>query len=567
MASTRWSTTKNAKVVGRRAPGHDQRLHRSKQTRAAASRRWKRPSRVTTYLTPPDTGRHRRRHPGQPRRPATRRSRRRPEGRHEAAEGTRAEDADAEGLTRPPFLADLYYDLRDRRLLPLVALVAGRDRRRAVPARRTIGEGGRTGRRPRLAERARSRRRTKSLTVVQATPGPARLQQAARGTARRRIPSSSVTPRPLSRAAELDCKRAPRPPRPRRRLDRDRDVEREAPPAPTAAARAEAAARRADGDDDAGAADSSPSRSTCRSPARRRSADGSKDEERADGEARASLPRRRCRAKRRRWSPIMGMRARRARNPLLPGLRRSDRDLRRRQLRLRDRTLPADRSRSGFPVTFVYGAERRPLQDQRCSTVEPVARSSRFSQSAPEVCRKASVSEAMCATLAEARRSDPPPRLRPMSAVSNSTLSRLPHRRGRLRQVDAPADPRPRRGQQPLLRARALAGGDQPAHALAAPAGAGGGGDRRAAHLPRGAAAGRVRADREGRGAGAADRRHAHATAPAGCSAERRRAAPPPRRRRQTPSRPRLQGIVQAQERRAAGRKPEPCVTSSSTRR
>ena len=54
-------------------------------------------------------------------------------------------------------------------------------------------------------------------------------------------------------------------------------------------------------------------------------------------------------------------------------------------------------------------------------------------------------------------------------------------------------------GSDPLLRARALAGGDQPAHALAAPAGAGGGGDRRAAHLPRGAAAGRVRADRERR--------------------------------------------------------------------
>ena len=96
-----------------------------------------------------------------------------------------------------------------------------------------------------------------------------------------------------------------------------------------------------------------------------------------------------------------------------------------------------------------------------------------------------------------------------MSAASNSRLSRLPHRRDRLRQVDPSADPRPRRGLEPLLRARALARGDQPAHALAAPAGAGRGGHRRAAHLPRGAAAGRVRADREGRGAGAADRGHA----------------------------------------------------------
>ena len=96
------------------------------------------------------------------------------------------------------------------------------------------------------------------------------------------------------------------------------------------------------------------------------------------------------------------------------------------------------------------------------------------------------------------------------------------------------ADPRPRRGQQPLLRAGALAGGDQPAHALAAPAGAGGGGDRRAPHLSRGAAAGRVRADREGRGAGAADRRHAHATARAGCSATPTPSPPPSRSNVQT---------------------------------
>ena len=62
---------------------------------------------------------------------------------------------------------------------------------------------------------------------------------------------------------------------------------------------------------------------------------------------------------------------------------------------------------------------------------------------------------------------------------------------------------------QPLLRARAVAGGDQPADPLAAPAGARRGGDRRPPDLPRGAAAGRVRADREGRSAGPADRGHA----------------------------------------------------------
>ena len=63
--------------------------------------------------------------------------------------------------------------------------------------------------------------------------------------------------------------------------------------------------------------------------------------------------------------------------------------------------------------------------------------------------------------------------------------------------------------QPTLLRARALARGDQPADALAAPAGARGVRHRRAPHLPRGAAAGRVRADREGPRAGAADRGHA----------------------------------------------------------
>ena len=51
---------------------------------------------------------------------------------------------------------------------------------------------------------------------------------------------------------------------------------------------------------------------------------------------------------------------------------------------------------------------------------------------------KASVNEAMCATLAEARRFESTASIEQMSAVSNSTLSRLPNRRGRLRQVDAP---------------------------------------------------------------------------------------------------------------------------------
>ena len=83
-------------------------------------------------------------------------------------------------------------------------------------------------------------------------------------------------------------------------------------------------------------------------------------------------------------------------------------------------------------------------------------------------------------------------------------------------------------GSQPLLRARALAGGDQPADPLAAPAGAGRGGHRRAQHLPRGAAAGRVRADREGRGAGAADRGHAPLRQP--LAARRRGRAEPVRR-------------------------------------
>ena len=88
-------------------------------------------------------------------------------------------------------------------------------------------------------------------------------------------------------------------------------------------------------------------------------------------------------------------------------------------------------------------------------------------------------------------------------------LPRLPHGGDRLRQVDAAARPRPGRGPLALLRARALARGHQPAHALAAPARARGGGHRRAPHVPRGAAARRVRADREGPRAAADHRGHA----------------------------------------------------------
>ena len=95
------------------------------------------------------------------------------------------------------------------------------------------------------------------------------------------------------------------------------------------------------------------------------------------------------------------------------------------------------------------------------------------------------------------------------TSCERSDLPRLRHRGHHLRQVDDPRHPRPRRGPQPLLRARALARGHQPADAVAAPAGARGAGHRRAPHLPRGAAAGRVLAHREGRGARAADRGHA----------------------------------------------------------
>src|SRR5918999_1693596 len=88
-------------------------------------------------------------------------------------------------------------------------------------------------------------------------------------------------------------------------------------------------------------------------------------------------------------------------------------------------------------------------------------------------------------------------------------MPRLRDRGHHLRQVDDPRDPGPRRGPEPLLRARALARGDQSAHPLPAPARAGGAGDRGAPHVPRGAAARGVFADAEGRGARAADRGHA----------------------------------------------------------
>ena len=54
-------------------------------------------------------------------------------------------------------------------------------------------------------------------------------------------------------------------------------------------------------------------------------------------------------------------------------------------------------------------------------------------------------------------------------------MSGVQDRRDRVRQVDAAARARPGRGPLALLRARALAGRHQPAHALAAPAGARGG--------------------------------------------------------------------------------------------
>ena len=103
---------------------------------------------------------------------------------------------------------------------------------------------------------------------------------------------------------------------------------------------------------------------------------------------------------------------------------------------------------------------------------------------------------------------------RPQDAMAENPLPSRLLRGDHLRQVDPPRDSRPGRRQPAFLRARALARGDQPADALAAPARARGARDRRAPHLPRGPAAGRVRADREGPRAGAADRGHAHLRPP-----------------------------------------------------
>ena len=74
---------------------------------------------------------------------------------------------------------------------------------------------------------------------------------------------------------------------------------------------------------------------------------------------------------------------------------------------------------------------------------------------------------------------------------------------------------------------RSLAG-HQPPHSFAAPSRARGGGDRQAPDLPRGPAAGRVRADREGPRAGSADRGHARLRA----RVARLRGRRPRRRRR-----------------------------------
>ena len=72
-------------------------------------------------------------------------------------------------------------------------------------------------------------------------------------------------------------------------------------------------------------------------------------------------------------------------------------------------------------------------------------------------------------------------------------------------------------------------------------------GDRRASHLPRGPAPGRVRADREGPRAGAADRGHAHLRPPLARRRQPARSAPRPARSPlalPTPMQPRLQGAI-----------------------
>jgi hypothetical protein len=84
-------------------------------------------------------------------------------------------------LKVPDFLADLYYDLRDRRLLPLVALVLvaivatpfllGQKSDRTLPP---LGAGP-------IAALKKEGRRTSELTVVEARPGLRRYQKRLRG--------------------------------------------------------------------------------------------------------------------------------------------------------------------------------------------------------------------------------------------------------------------------------------------------------------------------------------------------------------------------------------------------
>jgi hypothetical protein len=86
-------------------------------------------------------------------------------------------------LKAPPFLADLFYDLRDRRLLPLIALVVvaiaavpfllgGKAEEPVLP----VGAGA-------AATLERSGEKTSSLTVVEATPGLRDYRKRLRGRA------------------------------------------------------------------------------------------------------------------------------------------------------------------------------------------------------------------------------------------------------------------------------------------------------------------------------------------------------------------------------------------------
>ena len=79
----------------------------------------------------------------------------------------------------PPFLSDLYYDLRDRRLLPVVAADPGRDRRRSRSCSRTKREKIPPPPVPTTTSPGSQPAAAKTLTVVKAAPGPPRLQEAA----------------------------------------------------------------------------------------------------------------------------------------------------------------------------------------------------------------------------------------------------------------------------------------------------------------------------------------------------------------------------------------------------